>query len=48
MRIQRTSQVITSSIVVLSMLTIASALVSMHYRDLQERNYAGFSRKLDG
>jgi len=40
MRIQRTSRVITVSVVLLSLLTIACALVSMRYRTMQERNYA--------
>src|SRR5688572_17167352 len=40
MRIQRTSRVITVSVIVLSLLTIACALVSHRYRTMQERNYA--------
>jgi signal transduction histidine kinase/CheY-like chemotaxis protein len=40
MRIQRTSRIITVSVVVLSLLTIACAMVSLRYRTLQERNYA--------
>src|SRR5436190_10077031 len=40
MRIQRTSRIITYSVVTLSVLTIACALVSLEYRRLQERNYA--------
>jgi signal transduction histidine kinase/CheY-like chemotaxis protein len=40
MRIQRTSRIITLSVVLLSLLTIACALVSLRYRTLQERNYA--------
>src|SRR5947199_5818344 len=40
MRIQRTSQLITAGVVVLSVLTIASGVVSLDYRARQERNYA--------
>src|SRR3954470_15045465 len=40
MRIQRTSRIITALVVFLSVATIASALVSLRYRALQERNYA--------
>ena len=40
MRIQRTSQVITVSVVFFSLLTVASAVVSLRYRTLQEANYA--------
>jgi two-component system sensor histidine kinase/response regulator len=40
MLIQRTSRVITVVVCILSVLTIASALVSFRYRALQERNYA--------
>ena len=40
MRIQQTSRIITVSVVLLSLLTIASAIVSQEYRKLQEENYA--------
>jgi signal transduction histidine kinase/DNA-binding response OmpR family regulator len=40
MRIQRTSQIITVSVAVLSVLTIACGLIAMRYRALQEHNYA--------
>jgi signal transduction histidine kinase/CheY-like chemotaxis protein len=40
MRIQRTSRIITVSVVLLSLLTIACALISLRYRAMQERNYA--------
>ena len=40
MRIQRTSRVITASVILLSLLTVACALVSQRYRAVQERNYA--------
>src|SRR5829696_1628835 len=40
MRIQRTSRIITATVILLSLLTVASALVSQRYRAVQERNYA--------
>src|SRR5687768_1351984 len=40
MRIQRTSQIITLSVVVLSVVTVASGVISLRYRTLQEQNYA--------
>ncbi len=40
MRIQITSQVLAFSVTLLSALTIVSALISLRYRALQERNYA--------
>jgi hypothetical protein len=40
MRIQRTSRIITVSVVLLSLLMIAWALVSMRYRTIHEYNYA--------
>jgi signal transduction histidine kinase/DNA-binding response OmpR family regulator len=40
MRIQRTSQIITAAVAVLSVVTITCGGISMRYRDLQERNYA--------
>src|SRR5438270_10129111 len=40
MRIQRTSRIITASVVFLSLVTVACALVSLRYRKLQEQNYA--------
>src|SRR3954466_15653142 len=40
MRIQRTSRGITVSVVFLSLVTIACALVALRYRSLQEQNYA--------
>jgi two-component system, sensor histidine kinase and response regulator len=40
MRIQRTSQIITAGVTLLSAVTITSAVISLHYRTLQERNYA--------
>jgi hypothetical protein len=40
MRTRRTSQVIAASVTLLSALTIVSALISLRYRTLQERNYA--------
>jgi signal transduction histidine kinase/DNA-binding response OmpR family regulator/HAMP domain-containing protein len=40
MRIQRTSRIITASVIVLSLVTVVCALVSSRYRTLQEENYA--------
>jgi len=40
MRIQRISQIITISVVLLTLLTIATALMSRHYRTLQEHSFA--------
>ncbi len=40
MRIQRTSQIITVSVVLLSVLTIVCACISLYYRGVQERAYA--------
>src|SRR5215218_9097315 len=40
MLIQRTSRLITISVVFLSMLTVVCALVSFEYRTAQEENYA--------
>src|SRR5262249_1060479 len=40
MRIQRTSQVITVGVMVLSALTILSGAISLHFRTQQEANYA--------
>src|SRR5687768_937179 len=40
MRIQRTSQMITASVIFFSLLTVVSAIISLRYRTLQEANYA--------
>src|SRR4051812_7104449 len=40
MRIQQTSRIITASVVLLSLLTIASGFVSQEFRKQQEQNYA--------
>ena len=40
MRIQRTSQIITLCVAVLSVVTVACGVISLRYRTLQEKNYA--------
>ena len=39
MRIQRTSQIITASVIALSALSIACGLLARHYRELQDQAY---------